>query len=68
MKPEQLKWTDTEWASHLQWDVRDIPALRKWLNENYFPSIGKNNSAGGSVFVCTNWILRHLAQPVCCSW
>lgn len=42
MTPEQLSWTDEQWASHLQWDVRDIPALRQWMTENYFPGIGMN--------------------------
>ncbi len=50
MKPEQLNWTDKEWASHLQWDVRDIPALRKWANENYFPAIERNQDNGNYLF------------------
>ena len=50
MKPEQLNWTDKEWASHLQWDVRGIPALRKWVNENYFPAIAINQNNGNYLF------------------
>ena len=50
MKPEQLNWTDKEWASHLQWDVRNIPALRKWLNEHYFASIAINQDNGNYTF------------------
>lgn len=50
MKPEQLNWTDKEWASHLQWDVRNIPALRTWLKENYFPGISQNKNTGDFVF------------------
>lgn len=43
MTAEQLKWTDKQWASHMQWDVRGIPALRKRMTENYFPSIVQKN-------------------------
>ena len=50
MKPEQLNWTDKEWASHLRCDVRDIPALRKWLKENYFPGIATNQDNGNHLF------------------
>lgn len=50
MKPEQLNWTDKEWASHLRCDVRDIPALRKWVNENYFPDIAINQDNGNYLF------------------
>lgn len=50
MTPEQLKWTDTQWASHLEWDVRDIPALRKWVNETYFPGIAQNKNTGKFLF------------------
>lgn len=50
MKPEQLNWTDKEWASHLQWDVRGIPALRKWLNEHYFAGIAINRDNGNYTF------------------
>ena len=53
MKPEQLNWTDKQWASHLAWDVRDIPALRKWVTENYFPGIAKNKENGKFVFFIT---------------
>lgn len=53
MKPEQLKWTDKEWASHLQWDVQDIPSLRKWMTENYFPQIVKISRTGNFAFHMT---------------
>ena len=49
MKSEQLKWTDKEWASHLQWDVRDIPAVRKWLRP-FFASIAINQDNGNYTF------------------
>ncbi len=50
MKPEQLKWTDKEWASHLQWDVHDIPYLRTWVSANYFPGIALDKNNGCFVF------------------
>ncbi len=53
MTPEQLKWTDKEWASHLSWDVRDIPALRQWMQENYFPGIARNSRTGNYYFCMT---------------
>lgn len=53
MTHEQLKWTDKEWASHLQWDVQDIPSLRKWMTENYFPQIVKITRTGNFAFHMT---------------
>ena len=35
MKPEQLKWTDKEWAAYLGCAVHDIPKFKRYLEENY---------------------------------
>ena len=39
MKPEQLKWTDEQWAAHLGCAAADIPKFKDWLHENYFLGI-----------------------------
>lgn len=53
MTPEQLSWTDEQWASHLQWDVRDIPALRQYITENFFPVISCDIQSGKYFFHIT---------------
>ena len=35
MKPEQLNWTDKDWAKHLQCKVADVPQFKKYLEENF---------------------------------
>ena len=41
MKPEQLKWTDQEWAAHLGCTVQSVPNVRKFIKEMYFVGVGK---------------------------
>lgn len=35
MKPEQLNWTDKQWAEHLKCSATDVPRLKKYLEENF---------------------------------
>ena len=53
MTPEQLTWTDTQWARHLQWKIDDIPALRKWMTEHYFPVIIQSKESRKFYFCLT---------------
>lgn len=42
MKPEQIKWTDTQWAAHLDCAVQEIPGIRARINATYKPYIAQN--------------------------
>jgi len=50
MKPEQLNWSDFEWAMHLNCTARKVQAIKKLVTENYFPCIVKNNETGKYAF------------------
>ena len=53
MKPEQLNWTDEQWAAHLGCVVRRIPCIRKIICANFFPGIGQNQENGKFSFYMT---------------
>lgn len=53
MKPEQLNWTDEQWAAHLGCAVRRIPFIRRIICANFFPGIGKNEENGKFSFYIT---------------
>ena len=36
MTPEQLKWTDKQWAEHLKCSAQDVPKFKKYLEENFW--------------------------------
>ena len=38
MTPEQLAWTDKQWAEHLNCSATDVPKFNQWFRENYFIS------------------------------
>ncbi len=42
MTPEQLKWTDEQWAAHLGCTAQQIPQFKQWVRENYFIGILEN--------------------------
>lgn len=44
MTPEQLKWTDEQWAAHLGCAAVDVAKHKKWLTENYIPYIAKTKN------------------------
>lgn len=41
MTPEQMKWTDEQWASHLGCDVHRVQKIRKYILDNYFVGVGQ---------------------------
>ena len=53
MRPEQLKWTDEQWAAHLGCAVHRVPAVRDFITKNYFPGIAKHSETGMYVFCMT---------------
>lgn len=46
MKPEQLKWTEEQWAAHLGCAAIDVPKFKKYLEENYFIGIFVDRNTG----------------------
>jgi hypothetical protein len=41
MKPEQLNWTDGQWAAHLGCAVQRVPYIRNIICENFSRELGK---------------------------
>ena len=41
MTPEQLTWTDKQWAEHLECDVPRVQKIRKFILDNYFVGVGQ---------------------------
>ena len=50
MKPEQLTWTDEQWAAHMDCPVQEVPSIRKYMTENFFPAIACNKETGEYYF------------------
>lgn len=46
MKPEQLKWTDKEWAAHMGCAAQQVPNIRKYILDNYFVGVGRLRDTG----------------------
>ena len=46
MKPEQLNWTDKQWAGHLQCPVQDVPKFKKYLESNFWLGIWQDRESG----------------------
>lgn len=53
MTPEQLKWTDEQWAAHLGCAVQRVPLISAYVTKNYFPGIAKHSETGLYVFCMT---------------
>ena len=53
MTPEQLKWTDKQWATYLGCPVQEIPSIRAYVLENFFPVIEQNNATKEYNFLVT---------------
>lgn len=45
-KESRLTWTDENWASYLDCPVKDIPSIRKFLDDNYVVAIERNKITG----------------------
>ena len=49
MKPEQLSWTDAQWAAYLGCAVTDIPRFKDYVKSNYFIGIYKDCGTGKKI-------------------
>lgn len=46
MKPEQLKWTDAQWAEHLKCSATDVPKFKKYLADNFYLTLWQEKDTG----------------------
>lgn len=46
MKPEQLNWTDKQWATHLGCAAHDVPKFKKYLEENFWLGLWQEHGTG----------------------
>lgn len=53
MTPEQLTWTDKDWAIHMNCPVQEVPSIRTFITENFFPAVEHNEFTGKYSFVMT---------------
>ena len=50
MTPEQLNWTNEQWAAHLGCAVQRVPVIKAFVKENYFPGIATHSETGMHMF------------------
>lgn len=53
MTPEQLNWTDKQWAIHLNCPVQEIPSIRAYVHANFFPIIAQDKNTKAYNFIMT---------------
>ena len=53
MKPEQLNWTDKDWATHMGCLVQEVSGIRQLIAERFFPGIAQDKTTGKYNFVMT---------------
>lgn len=53
MTPEQLNWTDKQWAIHLNCPVQEIPSIRAYVHANFFPVIAQDKDTKAYNFLMT---------------
>ncbi|MBP3545149.1 MAG: hypothetical protein J6J82_02465 [Alphaproteobacteria bacterium] len=53
MTPEQLNWTDKQWAIHLNCPVQEIPSIRAYVHANFFPVIAQDKDTKAYNFIMT---------------
>lgn len=53
MTPEQLSWSDGQWAIYLDCPVQEIPSIRTFVTQNFFPLIERDVNTGKYNFVMT---------------
>lgn len=46
MTPEQLNWTDKQWAAHLGCAVSDVSRIKKSVTDNFIPVVCQGHNAG----------------------
>ena len=53
MTPEQLSWSDGQWAIYLDCPIQEIPSIKKYVTRNFFPLIERDVITGKYNFVMT---------------
>ena len=53
MTPEQLNWTDKQWAIQMNCPVQEIPSIRAYVHANFFPVIAKDKNTKAYNFIMT---------------
>jgi hypothetical protein len=53
MTPEQLDWTDKQWAAHLGCSVQEVPHIRTYVYANFFPVIEQDKDTKAYNFMMT---------------
>lgn len=53
MTPEQLNWTDKQWATYLGCPVQEVPSIRTYVRANFFPVIEQDKDTKAFNFVMT---------------
>ena len=53
MTPEQMTWTDKQWAAYLDCPVQEIPSIRAYVLANFFPVIEQDKNTKAYNFLLT---------------
>lgn len=53
MTPEQLNWTDKQWATYLGCPVQEVPSIRTYVRANFFPVIEQDTNTKAYNFAVT---------------
>ena len=53
MTPEQLNWTDKQWAIHMGCPVQEVPSIRTYVHANFFPVIEQDKDTKAFNFLMT---------------
>lgn len=53
MTPEQLNWTDKQWATYLGCPVQEVPSIRTYVRANFFPVIEQDKDTKAYNFIMT---------------
>ena len=53
MTPEQLNWSDKQWAEYFMYPVHEISSIKKYVTENFFPVIEQDKNTGKYSFAIT---------------
>ena len=53
MTPEQLTWTDKQWAAYMGCPVQEVPSIRTYVRANFFPVIEQDNNTKAYNFMMT---------------
>lgn len=53
MTPEQLNWSDKQWAGYFKCPVHEVLSIKKYMTENFFPVIEQDKNTGKYNFTIT---------------